>query len=116
MAMNKRKRKPAHKPIDCRGRMISVMLRKLEANPHKRYEDVLNVEEFNEAVLMIRAAVAYVQGFMATQRRNGERVKPPSRFVWHGQSYPLWYGKFLGQVFIANKSGVRLIASGYDVI
>jgi hypothetical protein len=96
--------------------MIAAMLRKLEANPHRRYKEVLNVEEFNEAVLMIRAAVAYVQGFTAAQRFNGKRVKPPSCFVWHGQSYPLWYGKFLGQIFIANKSGVRLIASGYDVI
>ena len=116
MAMNKSKRKPARKPIDYRARMVGVMLRKLEANPHRRYEEFLNDEEYKEAVLMIRAAVAYVQGFMAAQRFNGKRVKPPSRFVWHGRSYPLWYGKFLGQVFIANKSGVRLIASGYDVI
>ena len=116
MAVNRSKRKPAHKPIDYKGRVIDVMLRKLEANPCKRYEEVLNIEEYNEAVLMIRAAVTYVQGFMAAQRFNGKCVKPPSRFAWHGRSYPLWYGGFLGQVFIANKRGVRLIASGYDVI
>lgn len=116
MATRNIRMKQVRKPTDCRARMIGVMLCKLEVNPHRRYEEVLNVEEFNEAVLMIRAAVAYAQGFMAAQRRNGIRVKPPSRFVWHGRSYPLRYGEFLGQVFIANKSGVSLIGSGYDVI
>lgn len=116
MVTKKRNKPTVRKPIDGNARMIEAMLRKLETHPHKRPEDVLNIEEYNEAVQMIRAAVAYVQGFMAAQRHNGKRVRPPSRFSWRGRSYPLMYGVFLGQVFIARKSGRCLIASGYDVI
>jgi hypothetical protein len=116
MAMKNKSKQPARKPIDYKARMIGTMLRKLEANPSRRYKEVLTAPEYSEAVLMIRDAVAYVQGYMAAQRRNGKRVTPPRRFRYHGQSYCLMYGVFLGQIFIANKSGRALIGSWYNAI
>lgn len=97
-------------------RLTGAMLRKLEANPHARYEQVLTAGEYAEARLMIRAAVAFVQGRMTAQRHKGKRPRPPSRFSWRGQSYPLRYGVFMGQIFIANECGKCLIGSGYDAI
>lgn len=111
----KSRKQTARKPVDRRARMIGTMLRKLEANPHMRYETLLDAEEYGEAVLMIRAAVVFVRGHMAAQHRTGKRARPPSSFIWHGQSYPLLFSN-LGRVFIATKSGARLIGSGYDVI
>lgn len=115
MAMKKSNKRPTRKPVDRRARMIGVMLRKLEANPHRRYEEVLNIEEYNEAVLMIRAAVAYVQGYMVAQRYNGKRIRPPARFEWRGCRYPLQYSN-IGRVFIATQSGTRVIGSGFFAI
>jgi hypothetical protein len=91
MDTGKNNKRPTRKPIDRRARMIEAMLHKLEANPHRRYEDVLSAEEYGEALAMIRAAVAHVQGCMAEQRYNGRRVRPPARFEWRGNKYPLQY-------------------------
>lgn len=115
MAKRKTSKQPARKPHAECARQIDAMLLKLEANPHAIYE-VLTAKEYSEAVLLMRAAVAYVQGYMAAQRCKGKRPRPPARFPWLGKSYPLRYGVFLGQVFIANKSGKCLIGSGYHVI
>lgn len=113
--MKRSNQRPIRKPVDRRARMIDTMLRKLEANPHRRYEEVLSVEEYNEAVLMIRAVVAYVQGYVVAQRYNGKRIRPPTHFEWHGSKYPLQYSN-LGRVFIATASGERVIGSGIFAI
>lgn len=115
MAMNKNRKAAKRKPVDRHACMISAMLCKLEANPHRRYEEVLNFEEYSAAVLMIRAAVAYVQGYMAVQRYNGKRIRPPARFEWSGNKYPLQYTN-MGRVFIATPSGARVIGSGFFAI
>lgn len=115
MVVRQKNKQPARRLIDYKARMISTMLQKLEANPSRRYEEVLTADEYNEAVQMIGAAVAHVQQHMAVQRSKGKREKPPSRFNWNGRSYPLWFSN-LGRVFIANKNGVRLIGSGYGAI
>ena len=112
MAMNKSKRTAKRKPVDRYTHMIGAMLSKLEANPHRPYEAVLNAEEYNEAVLMIRAAVAHVQGYMVAQLSSGRRVRPPARFEWRDSKYPLQYSN-LGRVFIATPSGTRVIGSGF---
>ena len=118
MAINKNTQASRRKraPVNRRAHLIASALRKLEAVPGARYEEVLTAEEYSEAVQMMRALVSYVQGRMAAQRYKGKRPRPPSRFSWHGRSYPLRYGLFLGQVFIANKSGKCLIGSGYNVV
>lgn len=115
MAANKSKKAAKRKPVDRHARMIGAMLRKLEANPRRRYEEVLNFEEYGEAVLMIRAAVAYVQGYMVAQRYNSKRIRPPARFEWRGNKYPLQYTN-MGRVFIATPSGARVIGSGFFAI
>ena len=111
MAMNQRKKITSKKKPDRMAHMIGTMLRKLEANPHRRYEEVLSAAEYNEAVLMIRAAVAHVQWHMTEQRYSGRRVRPPARFEWRGSKYPLQYSN-LGRVFIATPSGARVLGGG----
>ncbi|MEJ1958369.1 MAG: hypothetical protein WDM70_02020 [Nitrosomonadales bacterium] len=63
--------------INNNARLIKSAMLKLEANPYARYEEVLSVEEHHEAVLMMRAAVAYVQGHLAAQEYKGKRPRPP---------------------------------------
>lgn len=96
-------------------RLIKSAMLKLEANPHTRYEAVLTVEEHREAVLMMRAAVAYVQGSLAEQRYKGKRLLPPARFEWRGCRYPLHYSN-MGRVFIATQSGKDVLGSDFFAI
>lgn len=96
-------------------RMIRAMLHKLETNPRRRYEEVLTVEEYGEAVQMMRAAVAHVLRHVEAQRRKEKRLCPPARFQWRGVWYPLQYSN-MGRVFIATKSGARVLGSGYFAI
>lgn len=114
VAMN-RKKQSARKPVDRRARMISAMLHKLAANPRRQYSEVLSAEEHAEALLMIRAAVAYVQACTAKQRYNGRRVRPPASFGWRGKKYPLQYSN-IGRVFITTPDGVPVIGSGFFAI
>lgn len=113
--MKKNNKRPTRKPVNRRARMIDAMLCKLEASPCRRYEEVLTAEEYGEAVAMIRAAVACVQGCMAEQRYSGRRIRPPARFEWRGSKYPLQYTN-MGRVFIATPSGARVIGSGFFAI
>jgi hypothetical protein len=59
--------------------LANGILRKLEKNPHARYEAVLTVDELNEAVLMIRAAVSHVHANLELKRI------PPRTFPWRGR-------------------------------
>lgn len=95
--------------------MIDTMMRKLEAQPNRQYSEVLNSKEHQEAVLMIRAAVAYVQAHIAEQLYYGKRVRAPARFDWYGRKYPLQYSN-VGRVFITTTSGVPVIGSGFFAI
>jgi hypothetical protein len=115
MATNGRKKITSKKKPDRMARMIGAMLRKLEVNPNMRYETVLTVEEHNEAVQMMRAAVAHVLRHVAAQHHKGKRPRPPARFQWRGFWYPLQYSN-MGRVFIATKSGARVLGSGYFAI
>ncbi|PJB06335.1 MAG: hypothetical protein CO125_07235 [Hydrogenophilales bacterium CG_4_9_14_3_um_filter_59_35] len=119
MAMTNSRKQPARKRVDrmarMRGRMIETMLRKLEVNPHQRYEEILSVEEYNEAVLMIHAAVAYARGYIAAQYGGYKRSRKPQSFVWCGKRYALTYSG-CDRIYITTKGGVRVIAWGYDVI
>lgn len=115
MAMKKSSKRPTRKPVDRRARMIGAMLRKLEASPNRRYEEVLSIEEYNEAVLMMREAIAYAQGYLAALRYNGKRLRKPSRFAWCGRTYRLHYSN-CGRLFIVSPGGKRVIGSGFFAI
>jgi len=97
------------------GALFQSALRKLEASPGARYEEVLTAEEYNEAVQMMRAAVEYVLRYVEAQRHKGKRPIPPARFQWHGFWYPLQYSN-MGRVFIATQNGARVLGSGYFAI
>lgn len=105
----------AKKSTHCRrswdplSRLADGILRKLEVNRCVRYETVLTAEEYNEAVLMIRAAVAFARSRLSAKRM------PPRTFPWRGRNYALRYSN-TGRVFIATKSGITLIGSDYFVI
>lgn len=115
MVMNKNRKAAKRKPLPPRVRMIDGLMRKLEANPHKRYEDVLTVREYSEAVLMMREAIAYAQGCLAALRYNGKQLRKPSRFTWCGRTYRLHYSN-CGRLFIVSPGGKRVLGSGYFVI
>lgn len=91
-------------------RQIDKMLARLEANPRARYEDVLDEEDIRLAHLLMRAAVNYVSGYTARQRR--QRCRLPKCFNLYGRRYRIKHSN-LGRVFIVTRRGVDVLGSGF---
>lgn len=118
MAMSASSKQPARKQIDRKARMVSEILRKLESTPgimsgSVHPSQVLNSDELSESVLMMRAAVKFIKDHIETRVRAGKKsFKLPKYFVWRNSRLDL-YTSNLGRVFIATKSGTRVLGGGY---
>lgn len=121
MAMSASSKQPARKQIDRRARMVPEILRKLEdnlgiASGRIHPSQVLNHEELEESKLMLRAAVKFMNDYIAKRTSAGRKsFRLPKSFVWRNSRLDL-YTSNLGRVFIATKSGARVLSSGYGVI
>jgi hypothetical protein len=99
-----------------RARMVPVILRKLEGSPGVHAQQVLNADEFDEAALMIRSAVQFINDYIAVKVKAGKtEFHLPSRFKWRTTWLDLMTSN-LDRVFIVSKSGAPVIASGYGAI
>lgn len=118
MAIKKSKKRPTRKPVDRRARMVPEILRKLESTPgimsgSVHPSQVLNSDEFSESVLMMRAAVKFIKDHIETRARAGiKSFRLPKSFVWRNSRLDL-YTSNLGRVFIATRSGARVLSSGH---
>lgn len=99
-----------------RARMVPVILRKLEESPGVHAQLVLNADEFDEAALMIRSALQFLNDYISVKVRAGKTdFCLPSRFKWRTTWLDLMTSN-LDRVFIVSKRGAPLIASGYGAI
>lgn len=116
MSINVSSKQPARKQIDRRARMVPEILRKLESTPgiisgSVHPSQILNSDEFSESVLMMRAAVKFIKDHIEIQAGAGRRsFRLPKSFVWRNIRLDL-YTSNLGRVFIATKSGARVLGT-----